>query len=59
VPAFFRFVPGPVVGGASATVPVDPAGAAPYERRGSLVTRDGMTLVPTRSPRQGGTVANG
>jgi MFS transporter, SP family, major inositol transporter len=43
--AFFRFVLGIAVGGASATVPVYLAEIAPTERRGSIVGRNEVAIV--------------
>lgn len=43
--AFFRFVLGLAVGAASATVPVYLSEIAPFERRGSLVTRNEVMIV--------------
>jgi major inositol transporter-like SP family MFS transporter len=43
--AFFRFVLGLAVGGASATVPVYLAEVSPVETRGSMVTRNEVMIV--------------
>ncbi|GAA3578611.1 sugar porter family MFS transporter [Microlunatus spumicola] len=43
--AFFRLVLGLAVGAASATVPVYLSEIAPYERRGSMVTRNEVMIV--------------
>ncbi|KIQ10953.1 sugar porter family MFS transporter [Rhodococcus sp. MEB064] len=43
--AVFRFVLGLAVGGASATVPVYLSEVSPFERRGSLVTRNEVMIV--------------
>ena len=51
--AFFRFVLGLAVGGASATVPVYLAEVSPVETRGSMVTRNEVMIViwPVRGVR--------
>ena len=43
--AFFRFILGVAVGGASATVPVYLAEVSPVETRGSMVTRNEVMIV--------------